>query len=41
MKNNCKIQIKEFRIKKVMKKKGEILHMKWKGYDNFLKQLDR
>ena len=25
---------KEFRIKKVIKKKGDKLHVKWKGYDN-------
>ena len=25
---------KEFRIKKVLKKKGDKLYVKWKGYDN-------
>ena len=25
---------KEFRIEKVLKKKGEKLYVKWKGYDN-------
>ena len=25
---------KYFRIEKVMKKKGDKLHVKWKGYDN-------
>ena len=25
---------KEFRIEKVIKKKGNKLHVKWKGYDN-------
>ena len=25
---------KEFRIEKVLKKKGDKLHVKWKGYDN-------
>ena len=25
---------KEFRIEKVLKKKGDILYVKWKGYDN-------
>ena len=27
---------KEFRIKKVLKKKGDKLYVKWKGYDNSL-----
>ena len=27
---------KEFRIEKVMKRKGDKLHVKWKGYDNLL-----
>ena len=26
----------EFRIEKVIKKKGDILYVKWKGYDNSL-----
>ena len=25
---------KKFRIEKVLKRKGEKLHVKWKGYDN-------
>ena len=25
---------KEFRIEKVLKRKGDILYVKWKGYDN-------
>ena len=25
---------KEFRIEKVLKRKGDKLHVKWKGYDN-------
>ena len=25
---------KEFRIEKVLKRKGDKLHLKWKGYDN-------
>ena len=29
-----KIDQQEFRIEKVIKKKGDILHVKWKGYDN-------
>ena len=31
MKNNCK---KEFRVEKVIKRKGDKLYVKWKGYDN-------
>ena len=27
---------KEFRIEKVLKRKGDKLHVKWKGYDNYL-----
>ena len=34
MKMNCKTDQKEFRIKKVLKKKGDKLYVKWKGYDN-------
>ena len=26
---------KEFRIEKVLKKKGDKLYVRWKGYDNF------
>ena len=26
---------KEFRIEKVLNKKGDTLYIKWKGYDNF------
>ena len=29
-----KIDQQKFRIEKVIKKKGEKLHVKWKGYDN-------
>ena len=29
-----KIDQKEFRIEKVLKKKGNKLYVKWKGYDN-------
>ena len=31
---------KEFRIKKVLKKKGDKLYVKWKGYDNWLNSLN-
>ena len=31
MKKNCKT---EFRIEKVLKRKGDKLHVIWKGYDN-------
>ena len=35
IKKNCKkISQKEFRIEKVLKKKGDKLYVKWKGYDN-------
>ena len=35
MKKNCKRQIiTEFRNEKVIKKKGDKLHVKWKGYFN-------
>ena len=33
MKKNCRT---EFRIEKVIKKKGDKFHFKWKGYDNSL-----
>ena len=29
-----KINQQEFRIEKVIKKKGKNLYLKWKGYDN-------
>ena len=36
MKMNCKRLIKKkFRIEKVVKKKGDKLYVKWKGYDNY------
>ena len=34
MRENCKTDQKEFRIEKVIKKKGNKLYVKWKGYDN-------
>ena len=35
MKNNCKkIDEQEFRMEKVIKKKGNKLYVKWKGYDS-------
>ena len=34
MKKNWKKKKKEFRIEKVIKRKGNKLHVKWKGYDN-------
>ena len=35
MKKNCKRLInKKFRIEKVIKKKGDKLYVKWKGYDS-------
>ena len=36
MKKNCKKTIqKEFRIEKILRKKGDKLYVKWKGYDHF------
>ena len=41
MKMNCTSRNK-FRIKKVLKKKGDKLYAKWKGYDNsFNSQIDK
>ena len=36
MKKNCKrlIKKKKIRIEKVIKRKGDKLYVKWKGYDN-------
>ena len=35
MKKNCKRLIKKnFRIEKIVKRKGNKLYVKWKGYDN-------
>ena len=34
MNKNCKKQIKKFRIEKVIKRKGDKIYIKWKGYDN-------
>ena len=34
-KKNCKKQIKKkFRVEKAIKRKGDKLYVKWKGYDN-------
>ena len=34
-KNNCKkTNQKEFRVEKVVKRKGNKLYVKWEGYDN-------
>ena len=34
-KKNCKKQMKKkFRVKKAIKRKGDKLYVKWKGYDN-------
>ena len=42
-KRNCKkTSQKEFRIEKVIKKKGDKLYVKWKGCDNsFNSQIDK
>ena len=34
MKKNYKTNQKEFRIEKVIRKNGDKLYVKWKGYDN-------
>ena len=34
MKNNCKKNQTQFRVEKVIKRKGEKLFVKWKGYDH-------
>ena len=35
MKKNCKkTNQEEFRIEKVIKRKGDKIYVKWKGYDN-------
>ena len=35
MKKNCKkTNQKQFRIEKILKRKGDKLYVKWKGYDN-------
>ena len=39
MKKSCKKKKKnqkEFRIEKVIKRKGDMLYVKWKGYDSSL-----
>ena len=36
MQNNCKKQIKKIRIGKILKRKGDKLYVKWKGYGNSL-----
>ena len=34
MKKNCKIQIKKVRVENVIKRNGNKLYFKWKGYDS-------
>ena len=43
MKTNCKkTNQKEFRIEKVIKRKGDKIYVKWKGYDNsFNSRIDK
>ena len=41
MKKNCK-KLKEFRIEKITKRKGNKLCIEWKGYDNsFSRWIDK
>ena len=42
MKKNCQKQIKNIRIEEIIKRKGDKLYIKWKGYDNsFSSCIDR
>ena len=42
MKKNCKRKIKQSRIEKVIKRKGDKQCVKWKEYDNsFTSQIDK
>ena len=43
MKKNCKKLVKKkFRIEKIIKRNGDKLYVKWKGYDNsFNSQIDK
>ena len=34
MNKNCKKKSKKFRIEKEIKRRGDKLHVKWKGYDS-------
>ena len=34
MKKSCKKLVQKFRIEKVLKRKGNKLYVKWKGYEN-------
>ena len=36
MQKNCKTNQKQFRINKLIERKGDRLYVKWKNYDNFL-----
>ena len=39
-KNNCKkTNQKDFRIEKIIKRKGDKLHVKWKAYKNLFNSL--
>ena len=31
---------KEFKVEKVIKRKGDKIYVKWKGYNSFLQKLD-
>ena len=35
MQKNCKTNQKQFRINKLIERKGDQLYVKWKNYDNF------
>ena len=34
-KKNCKIKSKKIRVEKVIKRKGDLLFIKWKGCESF------
>ena len=42
MKKNCKRQTKQFRVEKVIKRRGDKLYAKWKRCDNsFISWIDK
>ena len=35
-----KVNQKEFKVEKIIKRKGEKIYVKWKGYNSFFQKLD-
>ena len=35
-----KVNQKEFKVEKVIKRKGDKIYVKWKGYNSFFQKLD-